>query len=77
VKNEDFNAVILDGYLEKESKRLFGILVEPSALKRDVIENIQDKLTAIRNIKQYFGTTLQNETPKSHLGNERIKPQMS
>jgi len=59
-ENEDFKTVILDGYLEKESKRLFGVLVTPSTLKRDVIENIQDKLSAIRNIKQYFGVLLQN-----------------
>jgi len=59
-ENEDFQKVILEGYLDKEADRLFGVLVEPSTLKRDVMENIQDKLTAIRNVKQYFGTTLQN-----------------
>ena len=59
-ENENFEKVILEGYLEKEAERLFGVLVEPSTLKRDVMENIQDKLTAIRNIKQYFGTVMQN-----------------
>jgi len=59
-EDERFKRVILDGYLEDEAKRLFGVLTTPSTLKRDVIENIQDKLSAIRNIKQYFGVILQN-----------------
>ena len=57
-----FQKVILEGYLEKEAERLFGVLVEPSSLKRDVIENIQDKLSSIRNLKQYFGVIGQNAT---------------
>ncbi len=59
-KNEEFIEVIINGYLEKEAERLFGVLVEPSSLKRDVLENIQDKLSAIRNLKQYFGVIGQN-----------------
>ncbi len=59
-ENEDFKTLIIDGYLEKEAERLFGVLVEPSSLKRDVLENIQDKLAAIRSLKQYFGVIGQN-----------------
>ena len=58
--NEDFKKVIIGGYLDDEAKRLFGVLVEPSTLKRDIMENIQDKLSSIRNLKQYFGTIGQN-----------------
>ncbi len=57
-ESQDFQNVIMDSYLEKESERLFGLLVTPSALKRDQMENISDKLAAIRNIKQFFGTVL-------------------
>jgi hemerythrin superfamily protein len=59
-ENEDFQKVILDGYFEKEAKRLFDILVHPDMFKRDIMQNIQDKLTSIRSLKQFFGTTLQN-----------------
>ena len=67
-ENEDFQRVILSGYLDDEAQRLFGVLVEPSTLKRDVMENIQDKLASIRNLKQYFGTSLQN----AHMAPEQI-----
>ena len=59
-ENEDFKKVILDGYFEKESKRIFGLLTTPTHLKRDIIENLNDKLGAIRIVKQYFGTVLIN-----------------
>ena len=58
--NEDFQNVILSGYFEKESKRIFGLLVEPTSLKRDIILNLNDKLTSIRSFKQYFATVLIN-----------------
>jgi sulfur transfer protein SufE len=59
-EDERFKRVILSGYLEDEAQRLFGVLVTPSTLKRDVVQNIQDKLSAIRNLKQFFGVILQN-----------------
>ena len=61
-QNPAFQRVILKGYLDNEAERLFGVLVEPSTLKRDVMENIQDKLSAIRNLKQFFGVIGQNAT---------------
>ena len=68
-EDERFQRVILDGYLEKEAKRLFGVLVNPSTLKRDVMENIVDKTGAIRNLKQFFGVVLQN----AHMAPEQIE----
>jgi hypothetical protein len=59
-ENEDFQKIILSGYFEKEGMRLYGLLTEPSHLKRDVIENINDKLLSIRNLKQYFLTIATN-----------------
>ena len=59
-ENEDFKSFFLEGYFEEEGKRLFEVLVEPNSLKRDVIENIQDKLSSIRNIKQFFGVAKTN-----------------
>ena len=59
-EDERFQRVILDAYLDDEAKRLFGVLVEPSTLKRDVMENIIDKTSSIRNLKQFFAVMLQN-----------------
>jgi hypothetical protein len=59
-ENEDFIKVILHGYFETEAKRIFELLTIPTKLKRDQLENLMDKMTAIRNYKQYFQTVLIN-----------------
>ena len=59
-ENEDFKLVIMEGYFVEEEKRLSGLLFNPTSLKRDQLENIMDKTTAIRNYKQYFQTVLIN-----------------
>ena len=59
-EDERFQRVILGAYLDDEAKRLFSVLVEPSTLKRDVMENIVDKTSSIRNLKQFFAVMLQN-----------------
>ena len=58
--NPDFTKVFLEGYLEAEAERLFRTLVTPSTIKRDAMENMMDKLTAIRNVKTYIKTCYQN-----------------
>ena len=53
--DERFQNVILSGYLEEEADRIFGMLTDPTHnLKRDVMENLMEKLMATRNVKQYF-----------------------
>ena len=53
--DERFQNVILSGYLETESERIFGVLLDPTHnLKRDVMENLIEKMMSIRNIKQFF-----------------------
>ena len=60
-EDERFQRVILGAYQDDEAERIFGVLVDPThQLKRDVMENLMDKLGAIRNQKQFFGTTLMN-----------------
>jgi len=59
-ENPEFMHVVLNAYMEKEAERLFGVLTTPSFLKRDVMENIMDKLTTIRNFKQFLITVIQN-----------------
>lgn len=57
-ENESFNRLIGKGYLEAEGKRIYELLTTPTNLKREQIENLMDKMTAIRNFKAYFKTIL-------------------
>ncbi len=59
-ENADFINVIVDGYFTDEEERITGLLFNPTTLKREQIENVMDKATAIRNYKLYFQTTLIN-----------------
>ena len=58
--DDRFKKVFLDGYFGDEANRLCEVLLEPSSLKRDVILNINDKISSIRNLKQFFGVIHQN-----------------
>jgi organic radical activating enzyme len=59
-ENEDFKKVILEGYLEDEAERLFELMTTPMKFKREIMENIQEKLGSIRNLKEFFAVKLQN-----------------
>lgn len=79
-ENPQFKDVILDGYLDKEADRIFGLLVDPThQLKRDSMENLIDKLSAIRNLKQFFGTVLINATmaPEEIAGEEEYRKELT
>ena len=58
-ENADFQTVILDGYLDAEADRLFGILTNPTFFKRDQMENTMDRLNSVRHIREYFMVKLQ------------------
>lgn len=55
-----FIAVIIEAYFDAEAKRIFELLVEPSTLSREKLENLDDKLAAIRNFKIFFKQILIN-----------------
>lgn len=57
-ESKDFDEIVLSGYFEKEAERIFGLLTTPTSLKRDQLDNLMDKLSAIRNFKHYFKTVL-------------------
>ncbi len=59
-ENEDFKKVILEGYFDKEAKRIFDMLITPTSLKRDQTENLMDMMSSIRYFKGYFKTLLIN-----------------
>ncbi len=58
--SEDFKLVILQGYFDKEAERIFGVLTDPNEYKRDMLQNMNEKLGSIRNLKQYFGVRLRD-----------------
>jgi len=60
IQQKSFKAVIDSAYFEKEAERLKEVLVTPSTLKRDIMENVIDKFNAIRNLKQFFIVIEQN-----------------
>ena len=60
-EDERFKRVMIEGYFDAEAERIFGVLTDPTHhLKRDVMENLMEKLTSTRNIKQYYGVLMQN-----------------
>lgn len=54
--NPDFQAVIVEGYIETEAKKLFDILTDPTGASPYSAETIQLKLEAISHFKSYVGT---------------------
>jgi hypothetical protein len=55
-EDERFKLIMTEGYFDEEEKRISGLLFNPTALKREQLENLMDKTTAIRNTKQYYNT---------------------
>ena len=57
LKNQDFIDIILEGYLNRESKQLFSLLTDPSPpLSHHTPETIQQTLKGISYLKQYLGS---------------------
>jgi hypothetical protein len=54
--NPDFIAVILDGYIATEEKKLFKILTDPSGASPYTEAQITKKLNSISDLKAYIGT---------------------
>lgn len=57
MNNEDFKAVILDGYLDAESKRVFELLTQVPVPRHEMLQGFSERLDAIRYIKEYIGTS--------------------
>ena len=66
LNNKDFKAIILDGYIEAEAKKLFSILTDPTGASPYTQEEILLKLEVISHFKSYIGTD-------DYLGTVRIK----
>ena len=54
-EDKRFQNVMLYGYIEAEAERIFGLLLDPTHnLKRDVMENLTEKMMSIRNVKTFY-----------------------
>ncbi len=51
----DYKLIFTDGYMEKEPERVLGALINPTIYKRETLENLEDMLTGIRQLKAYIG----------------------
>ena len=56
---KEFQNVIVHGYLESETKRLFDMLLSPEDVNRETILNLID---SIKHFKKYIGTADQKGT---------------
>jgi len=56
LSNDDFQLVILDGYIDSEAQKLFTMLTDPSGELPYPMETIHLKLEAISHLKGYIGT---------------------
>jgi len=56
MKDERFKRVILDGYFETESKKLFDTLTNPYSTNAIDIEDTKVILAGINNFKRFVGT---------------------
>jgi hypothetical protein len=54
--NEAFKAVILEGYFEEESRKLFKSLTDPSGVKIYSDDEVRLLLKSINHFKGYVGT---------------------
>ena len=60
-KNPDFTLIIDQGYLEEEASRAVWAKAEPEAQRRpEIIQNLDNIITAIGYLRQYFRTIYQN-----------------
>lgn len=54
-EDKRFQNVMLYGYFEAEAERIFGVILDPTHnLKRDVMENLTDKMMSIRDVKTFY-----------------------
>ena len=53
---EEFQLVMIEGYLEIEADRVFGLLTHPLTVKPDDKESYLSQLETIKNLGRYLGT---------------------
>jgi hypothetical protein len=54
-QKDDFHKVMIEGYLEIEAERVFGLLTHPLTVKPEDKANYLSQLDTIKNISRYLG----------------------
>jgi hypothetical protein len=54
---EEFQLVIMEGYLEIEAERVFNLLTHPLTVKPEDKESYLSQLDTIKNLGRYLGTS--------------------
>ena len=55
-KKGDFQLVMIEGYLEIEAERVFGLLTHPLTVKPEDKSSYLSQLDTIKNLGRYLGT---------------------
>ena len=85
MNNEDFKSVILNGYIDAESKRLFELLTQVPVPRQEILQGFGERLDSIRYMKEYIGTptypgTIRREAenaPEVILENEQYRKEIT
>lgn len=57
MKSEDFQLVMMEGYMDIEAERVFGLLTHPLTVKPEDKANYLSQLDTIKNLSRYLGNS--------------------
>jgi hypothetical protein len=71
-ENEDFQKIIVEGFLDKEANRIMGALTTPGSFDKGKLDILQEKLASIRHFKEYFKMlAIQAHLAPEHIANHQ------
>lgn len=56
LSDENFRLLMIEGYLEIEANRVFGLLTHPLTIKPDDKDSYLSQLETIKNVSRYLGS---------------------
>ncbi len=56
LSDENFKLLMIEGYLEIEANRVFGLLTHPLTIKPDDKDSYLSQLETIKNVSRYLGS---------------------
>lgn len=69
MQTEEFQLVMIEGYLEIEAERVFNLLTHPLTVKPDDKNNYLSQLDTIKNLSRYLGSPEYKGTVKISAAN--------
>lgn len=70
-KDERFQRVFFEGFLEEEAQRVFELLTHPLTVKPEDVNNYESQLATIKNLGRYFGTPTYKGTLQIQANNAK------